>query len=202
MIQKPTQKHKNGTAVTVDPAAPMPAAPMKYLPDGTVDWGNMWDTFCVLAQAGGPPHRGVLLTAPPVPDVDDPRYAAAVHEICRGVAQVSGLTAVPGPPGWVQITCHTPGMARWLREAIREENVDARHEREYLFVPAGETFALKGEIKSVITAVAKTTHYWQAHLAQEVKHALTVQDGVARIRRWFRRKTASPQLFKSAPRQK
>lgn len=33
--------------------APMPSAPMKYMPDGKVDWGNMWDTFCELAQEGG-----------------------------------------------------------------------------------------------------------------------------------------------------
>ncbi len=25
--------------------APMAAAPMRYLPDGSVDWGNMWDSF-------------------------------------------------------------------------------------------------------------------------------------------------------------
>lgn len=46
-----------------DKCAPMAPAPMKYLADGSVDWGNMWDTFCVLAQDGGPPHRPTMLRA-------------------------------------------------------------------------------------------------------------------------------------------
>ena len=47
----------------LDQCAPMAAAPMKYQPDGSVDWGNMWDSFCVLAREGGPPHRGTMLLA-------------------------------------------------------------------------------------------------------------------------------------------
>ena len=47
----------------LDKRAPMAAAPIKYQLDGSVDWGDMWDSFCVLAREGGPPHRGTMLQA-------------------------------------------------------------------------------------------------------------------------------------------
>jgi sirohydrochlorin cobaltochelatase len=68
-----------------------------------------------------------------------------------------------------------------------EENVQARHEGELLFVPVGDQFELKQEIKNVITAVAKTTHYWQEHLAVEVKQALAFQDKMIGIWHKIRR---------------
>jgi hypothetical protein len=34
----------------------MSSAPLRYRADGSVDWGNMWDSFCELAREGGPPH--------------------------------------------------------------------------------------------------------------------------------------------------
>lgn len=170
-------------------SAPMPAGPIVYREDGNVDWGNMWDSFCVLALDGGPPHRGDCLQAPVDPNVASESYQFAVTEIARGVLEVSGLTAVPAEPGWLQIQCKTEGQARWLAEAIKEENVQTRFEGVWLLVPVGDDFQLKKEIKNVITAVAKTTHYWQEHLALEVKQALAFQDKVMRvwrrIRGWF-----------------
>jgi sirohydrochlorin cobaltochelatase len=44
------------------------------------------------------------------------------------------------------------------------ENVDARVEEERLLLPAGPGYALKDEVKSIITVVAKTHHYWHAHV--------------------------------------
>jgi sirohydrochlorin cobaltochelatase len=113
-------------------------------------------------------------------------------EIIRGVQETTGLTAVPDQaPGWCAITCHSPAQARWLAEAILQENVAARSEGARLFVPVGDQFRLKQEIKNVITAVAKTHHYWEAHLAAEVKQTLAVQAAlayvVARLRRWAQR---------------
>lgn len=163
------------TSDTADPRAPMSAAPMRYHEDGSVDWGDMWDSFCALARDGGPPHRGALMSAAGPHDVESPEYQAVVREIARGVAAVSGLTAQAGAPGWVAVRCHTPEMARWLAESIVLENVDARHERDELLVPAAAHFSLKGEIKSVITAVAKTTHYWWAHLPGETKRAMLIE---------------------------
>jgi hypothetical protein len=39
----------------------MGSAALKYGEDGKVAWGDIWDTFCDLAMAGGPPHKGKLL---------------------------------------------------------------------------------------------------------------------------------------------
>jgi sirohydrochlorin cobaltochelatase len=165
----------------------MPAGPIVYREDGAVDWSNMWDSFCVLAQEGGPPHREEMLLAPSNPDSTSDNYIFAVTEIARGIWEVAALTAVPATPGWLQILCQSKGQASWLAEAIEEENVQARHEGELLFVPVGDQFELKQEIKNVITAVAKTTHYWQEHLAVEVKQALAFQDKMIGIWHKIRR---------------
>ena len=164
----------------------MPAGPIVYREDGAIDWGNMWDSFCVLAQEGGPPHRGDLLEAPHKPDTTSEAYQFAVTEIARGIWEVAELTAVPATPGWLQILCQSETQARWLAEAIVDENVQARHEGSYLFVPVGDQFRLKKEIKNVITAVAKTSHYWQEHLAVEVKQALAFQGKILGIWRRLR----------------
>lgn len=162
-------------------SAPMPAAPMAYREDGSVAWGEMWDTFCVLAQDGGPPHRPRLLRAPIAPDVASVTYQNAAAEICRGIFEVSQLVAQPAAPGWIGVQCRSTDQARWLADAIVEENVEAYAEGEVLYVPVGEQFTLKGEVKSVITAVAKTAHYWKAHLPPEVKQTLAAQ----RIVHWW-----------------
>ena len=39
----------------------MGSAGLKYDNDGNVAWDEMWATFCDLAMAGGPPHKGMLL---------------------------------------------------------------------------------------------------------------------------------------------
>ncbi len=175
----------------VDRRAPMPAAPMKYRSDGAVDWGQMWDTFCALAQEGGPPHRGSMLWAQEDADVNAPAYAVAVAEVVRGIGEVSGLTAAAATPGWIGVQCQSAAMAAWLAEAVVAENVQARAEGATLFVPVGDYFTLKGEIKNVITAVAKTTHYWGEHVPAEVKQALwlqtTLKEWQQRLRRRFRR---------------
>src|SRR4029453_14360386 len=40
---------------------PMRSAGLKYDSDGKVAWNEIWGSFCDLAMAGGPPHRGSLL---------------------------------------------------------------------------------------------------------------------------------------------
>ena len=146
--------------------APMASAPMHYKEDGSVDWANMWDGFCALAQEGGPPHRGTVLGAPPDQDRHDEVYRRVAHEIIRGVAEVSGLRAYAVTAGWIAIRCDSSAMARWLSEAIRAENVESRSDALLAFVPCGARFDVSSEIKNVITAVAKTTHYWKEHLHQ------------------------------------
>ena len=166
----------------LDKRAPMAAAPIKYQPDGSVDWGNMWDSFCVLAREGGPPHRGTLLQAQVDVDTASAGYRFAVEEICRGIHAVSGLRAAVAGPGWIAVECRSAGMARWLAESIQGENVAARAQHSRLLLPAGDDFTLKGEIKNVITAVAKTTHYWGEHAPAEIKQTFEVQAQLERLR--------------------
>ncbi len=170
-------------ATPPDPRAPMAAAPLQYAPDGSVAWGTMWDSFCALAQSGGPPHRGTLLRAPAPATVDpnDPAYQAAVAEISRGIQAVSGLTATQGPPGWITVQCSSAAQACWLAESILAENVEAQASDSRLLLPVATSFTLKGEIKNVITVVAKTTHYWTEHLPADVQRALAVQVYVQRM---------------------
>jgi sirohydrochlorin cobaltochelatase len=162
--------------------APMPAAPMKYAEDGRVEWDAMWDSFCELAQTGGPPHRGHLLRAPFAEDPRSAEYSAVVAELTRGILLVSGLRATPGEPGWLNIACDSPIHARWLAHAIAAENVEARYDGTRLSVPCGANFTVTGEIKNVITAIAKTTHYWHAHLQRELKAALWAEHVLARVK--------------------
>jgi sirohydrochlorin cobaltochelatase len=172
---------------TKDKAAPMASAPMQYRDNGEVAWGEMWENFCALALEGGPPHRGDLLKAQLVPDTHSPTYQQAVQEIVRGIREVSGLPAAEARPGWIGITCPSPAMAGWLAEAIVAEQVEAKAEAHLLLVPVGDYYTVKGEIKNVITAVAKTTHYWGEHLPPEVKQTLAIQAKLAGIGRWLRR---------------
>lgn len=150
--------------VTVSPA-PMDGAGLQLDADGAVAWDRMWQGFCELALAGGPPHRGALLEPALREDVlaDPVRYAEVVGEIRRGIRLVSGLDAIEGPPGWVGVVCATEAMAIWLMRAIVVENVLARREGAMLYLPASPRFTLCEEIKNVVTAVAKTYHYWREH---------------------------------------
>jgi sirohydrochlorin cobaltochelatase len=178
-------------ASIIDPRAPMSSAPMKFDPDGQVDWGNMWDSFCVLAQAGGPPHRGTRLEQAHAPNPADPSYAHAASEISRGITAVSGLAVRPAAPGWLAVACGSAGMARWLAEAIEAENVAARAENDQLWVPIDGSFRLDGEIKNVITVVAKTTHYWGQHLPDEAKQTLAAEAMLAAWWTGWRRRIAA-----------
>lgn len=168
----------------IDKRAPMPSAPMRYDETGQVDWGSMWDSFCLLASDGGPPHRETLLEPDKVADGQSETYQSAQDEIIRGVRMVSQLTAVPDNPGWIRVTADSPEMAQWVCDAINEENVSCRVLDNFFFVPVSGTFTVKGEIKNVITAVAKTTHYWQEHLANEVKTALRLQRFIKKVWPW------------------
>jgi sirohydrochlorin cobaltochelatase len=128
----------------------------------------MWQGFCELALAGGPPHRGTLLEAVSPDEVlaDPERHAEVLAELARGLRMVTGLEAVlDGPRGWIGLRCDDEEMAIWLMRAIVVENIMVRREGAVLFLPAGPRFTLEGEIKNVVTAVAKTHHYWVEHQA-------------------------------------
>ncbi|MCX6047825.1 MAG: sirohydrochlorin chelatase [Chloroflexi bacterium] len=163
-------RYQNGNGVS---AAPMVAAPLRYDAEGRVAWDQLWDTeetdspFCELALAGGPPHRGALLepVLPSATTADPANYQRVLAELTRAIQMTTGLqTQLSAAPGWIGVRCYTDEMAIWLLRAIVVENVSVRREENILFLPAGPHFQLEQEIKNVVTALAKTHHYWQEHL--------------------------------------
>jgi hypothetical protein len=161
----------------------MGSAALRYDADGRVQWGEMWQTFCDLAMAGGPPHKGALLepgTAAAI-DADPARQEGIVDEIRRGIVLATELEARHSPtPGWVRVRCFSQAMAGWLQRAIVMENVSARREGLSLDLPAAPHFRLEKEIKNVITVIAKTAHYWLGHIPraqrQEIQELLAAMD--------------------------
>lgn len=162
------------------PSPPMTAAPFVYKDDGRPDWATMWTTFCELALHGGPPHRGaddpVLVR---VPLAYGEQGSEAVGEIRRGIFETTGLYSEAAEAGWLAITCQSPRMAAWMCASIILENVDARCEGERLLVPADPSFQLTDQVKSVITVVSKTHHYWAAHMAAAQDPEPSEASGVA-----------------------
>jgi sirohydrochlorin cobaltochelatase len=150
----------------VEPVS-MGSAGLKYGVDGRVAWDEIWGSFCDLAMAGGPPHRGTLLEAAVPTEIaaEPERYRAVVEEICRGIRMVTELAAEPSPElGWVRVRCEVVGMAQWLLRAMVMENIAARGEGDVLLLPAGPQYRVEKEIKNVITAIAKTHHYYADHM--------------------------------------
>ena len=143
----------------------MAAAPFVWRADGRPDWGAMWASFCDLALHGGPPHRGPARALPGPAPTDPPPSSDpdALRELRRGILETTGLIAEAASAGWLTVTCASPEMAEWLRAAIVLEHVAARADGRSLLLPAGPRFTLADEVKSVITVMAKTHHYWTAH---------------------------------------
>ncbi|MDR3635969.1 MAG: hypothetical protein P4L84_19360 [Isosphaeraceae bacterium] len=162
----------------------MGSAGLKYGSDGKVAWDQIWTTFCDLALAGGPPHRGTLLE--PVSEADaaaEPeRYGQVVEELGRAIRSTTALQVVDGHvPGWVGVQCDAPEEAAWLQFAVTAENVSARRKQSVLQLPAGPAFRVEKEIKNVVVALAKGCHYWDGHLtaAQQKLAGETVWEATA-----------------------
>ena len=153
----------------LDSVSPRSMGSAVIAPDetGMVPWDKIWTSFCDLAMAGGPPHRGKLLEPVCIEEIRSQldAYAVVEREIRRGIGLASGLQTVDSPYlGWVAVECQSEEMAAWLLRAILVENISVRREKSRLYLPAGPNYRVEKEIKNVITAVAKTVHYWQAHL--------------------------------------
>lgn len=156
---------------TVSPKS-MGSAALKYDGQTRVAWDQIWTHFCDLALAGGPPHRGTLLEAPTPDEVEaEPAGYQLIHEeIVRGIRMTTGLTATVGPElGWVTIDCQSEEMAAWLLRAVMAENVFTRRRGTAIQMPAGPTFRIAKEVKNVVVALAKTSHYWKDHISSEQK---------------------------------
>jgi sirohydrochlorin cobaltochelatase len=146
--------------------APMAAADLARDADGRVAWDRTWQSFCELALAGGPPHRGALLEPPAREEIlsDPASQSMVLAELERAIRAVTGLpVTTKAPPGWIGVGCDSEAMAIWLLRAIVVENVSARREGSTLFLPAGPRYTEAGEIRSVVTALAKSHHYWLEH---------------------------------------
>ena len=156
------------------PTRSMGTAALKYDEQGLVAWNEIWTSFCHLALAGGPPHRGTLLRPIAAAEIvgQPDAYKAVVAELERGIRMTTWLaTARSATPGWVGIRCYDEDMSGWLERAIVAENVSARRERNVLFLPAGPGFRVEKEIKNVITCVAGTYHYLLDHVSAGARPA-------------------------------
>jgi hypothetical protein len=148
----------------------MGSAELRYDAAGRVAWGEIWTTFCHLALAGGPPHRGRLLgpVSRDEAEASPEQQREVVAELRRALGLCVELPLSPDPPpGWIGLTCPAAATAAWLVQAVVAENVIARHVGETLLVPAGPHFRIEKEIKNVVVSVAKTCHYLFDHLEPE-----------------------------------
>jgi sirohydrochlorin cobaltochelatase len=153
----------------------MGSAGLQYGRDGKVAWDEVWESFCDLAMAGGPPHKGKLLEPASAVEIglQPDRYAQVLQELCRGIEMVANLPADPATvAGWVRLDCESENAAEWLVRAIVMENVSARHQGTCVDLPAGPGYRVEKEIKNVITAVAKTCHYWFEHMGPTQKRTI------------------------------
>jgi hypothetical protein len=154
---------------------PMRSAGLKYRADGRVAWDQIWGSFCDLAMAGGPPHKGTLLEPGQPSEIagDLDRYEEVAEEICRGIRMAADLDAEWKPiSGWVRVSGMDETMAGWLLRAIVMENVSARAAGAILELPAAPWFRLDKEIKNVVTVIAKTSHYWLGHMSPDQHHTI------------------------------
>src|SRR5688572_32953575 len=145
----------------------MGSAGLKYGTDGKVAWNDMWATFCDLAMAGGPPHKGTFLEpgARAAIEAQGEPYQQVMDEVRRGIELVTEMPADPSPhAGWVRVECYSTEMAGGLLRAIVMENVAAHADGVMLDLPVAPHFRVEKEIKNVITVIAKTCHYWLGHM--------------------------------------
>ena len=160
-------------------AAPMASADLVFDEEGNVAWDQIWgrddpsQPFCELAIAGGPPHRETLLEPvtqeEAVSDID--RYGYVLQELARGLTMVTRRSVkMSATPGWIGLQCDNEEMAIWILRGVIVENVMVHREGSVLYLPASPKYRLDYEIKNVVTACAKTFHYWNEHVAALQDH--------------------------------
>src|SRR4051812_9294029 len=159
---------------TLEPV-PMRAAGLVFDADGRVAWNKIWGSFCDLAMAGGPPHKGTLL-GPGTPNEiasARARYDEVVRKFVPGVGMGRPLLVYRAPTlGWIRASCHSEEMAGWFLRAIRMENVAVRAHGVALDLPVAPHYRLDKEIKNVVTVIAKTCHYWLGHMPSAQQGAI------------------------------
>jgi hypothetical protein len=156
---------------TISPTS-MGSVGLKYDKEGRVAWDEIWTTFCDLAMAGGPPHRGKFLAPTNPADVskDLEKSKAIASEIMRGIQLTTGMKAsIDDEINSVLLECESETMGAWMHRAIVAENVFADHLGNVVRLPSGPDFRIEKEIKNVIVCVAKTWHYWDGHMSENEK---------------------------------
>src|SRR5688500_14930448 len=98
----------------------MRSAGLKLDAEGQVAWDEIWQSFCDLALAGGPPHKGKWLAPASAAEIaaSPEQYDVAAAEICRGIWMAADLPAHADRSGWIGVQCHSATMAGWLLRAI------------------------------------------------------------------------------------
>ena len=153
----------------------MGSAALKYDENGRVAWDQIWGSFCNLAMAGGPPHKGTLLLPGSLKEIEaEPaKYRDVVEETCRGIRMACDLAVdESASPGWIQLHCETDAMAEWMLRAIAVENVAVRRKDESVLLPVAPHYRLEKEVKNVVTVSAKTSHYWLYHMSRQQHRAI------------------------------
>ena len=141
-------------------AAAMSSADFLYKDDAP-DWSAMWTGLASLPSTRPPPrertHRCV--TAAPATKASTTSPKRERHLRNHGLSGTLRTRLDRRDMG-------SRKLRAWRRNNLLE-NVEAKFDEERLIVPAHESFTLKNEVKSVITVLAKTHHYWQAHVAAQ-----------------------------------
>lgn len=153
----------------------MRSAGLSFDADGRVAWDQIWQSFCDLALAGGPPHKGRLLAPGRAEDVasNPDAHLDVVEELARGITLASELPTDEAPDvGWIRVMCHSEVMAGWMLRAITMENVAVQQDGRAIDLPAAPWFRVEKEVKNVVTVVAKTSHYWMGHMPREQRIAV------------------------------
>ena len=90
----------------------MGSAGLKFAADGQVAWDEIWQSFCDLAMAGGPPHKGALL-APGDPRGRSPRTRTRTTRSPTRSAAASGWPPIfPRSPTRIQAGCACSATTR------------------------------------------------------------------------------------------
>ena len=121
--------------------------------------GQMWGSFCDLAMAGGPPHKGTLLepASRAAVTAHATRYGKVLHEIRRGIMLVPASRCVSRRrrAGFGHVL--QSAMAGWLLRAIVMKNIAARATSRALDLPLGPDYRLEKEIERHTSSPGRAT---------------------------------------------
>ena len=154
----------------------MGSAGLKYGSDGKVAWNEMWATFCDLAMAGGPPHKGMLLEPGTQVEIDanSGRLRTGRRRDCARRATGDR----PRGPSLRRSRLGARGLSQrrdgWMAAASDRdgERLGSRATDRRSTFPPAPRYRVEKEIKNVVTVIAKTCHYWTGHMWRAQKREI------------------------------